>query len=165
MRRRRVKGWRTPLCSCGCGQPARYVGRGTRWGNPFQFGHDQYGLVRYGPRHTERFGREWDYEGRISAPGASHDLWFAADDVVKTFVRLATRDEVVELFRLTILDPTPGMLLAYPSARGHFLDVTVGDIRRELAGHDLVCWCRPDQPCHADVLLELANSRSEGNLP
>jgi hypothetical protein len=27
----------------------------------------------------------------------------------------------------------------------------------ELRGHDLACWCRLDQPCHADVLLELAN--------
>jgi hypothetical protein len=26
----------------------------------------------------------------------------------------------------------------------------------ELRGKDLVCWCHP-QPCHADVLLELAN--------
>ena len=26
-----------------------------------------------------------------------------------------------------------------------------------LRGHDLACWCPPDQPCHADVLLELAN--------
>jgi hypothetical protein len=26
-----------------------------------------------------------------------------------------------------------------------------------LRGHDLVCWCPLDQPCHADVLLELAN--------
>lgn len=30
-------------------------------------------------------------------------------------------------------------------------------IRRELRGKDLACWCRLDQPCHADVLLELAN--------
>ena len=30
-------------------------------------------------------------------------------------------------------------------------------IRDELAGRDLACWCRLDQPCHADVLLELAN--------
>ncbi len=28
----------------------------------------------------------------------------------------------------------------------------------ELAGHDLACWCPLDQPCHADVLLELANA-------
>jgi hypothetical protein len=27
----------------------------------------------------------------------------------------------------------------------------------ELAGHDLICFCPLDQPCHADVLLELAN--------
>ena len=28
--------------------------------------------------------------------------------------------------------------------------------RSELRGKDLVCWCPLDQPCHADVLLELA---------
>ncbi|HST46527.1 DUF4326 domain-containing protein [Jatrophihabitans sp.] len=27
----------------------------------------------------------------------------------------------------------------------------------ELAGRDLCCWCPADQPCHADVLLQLAN--------
>ena len=26
-----------------------------------------------------------------------------------------------------------------------------------LAGRDLACWCPLDQPCHADVLLDLAN--------
>jgi Domain of unknown function (DUF4326) len=29
--------------------------------------------------------------------------------------------------------------------------------REELAGKDLACWCPLDQPCHADVLLEVAN--------
>jgi hypothetical protein len=28
----------------------------------------------------------------------------------------------------------------------------------ELAGKDLACWCPLDQPCHADVLIRLANS-------
>ena len=28
---------------------------------------------------------------------------------------------------------------------------------RELKGKDLACFCRLDQPCHADVLLEIAN--------
>jgi hypothetical protein len=28
----------------------------------------------------------------------------------------------------------------------------------ELRGKNLACWCRPDRPCHADVLLELANA-------
>lgn len=27
----------------------------------------------------------------------------------------------------------------------------------ELRGKNLACWCALDQPCHADVLLELAN--------
>lgn len=27
----------------------------------------------------------------------------------------------------------------------------------ELRGRDLACWCPLDQPCHADVLLEIAN--------
>lgn len=27
----------------------------------------------------------------------------------------------------------------------------------ELRGKDLACWCSPDKPCHADVLLEIAN--------
>jgi len=27
----------------------------------------------------------------------------------------------------------------------------------ELAGKDLACWCKPDEPCHADVLIRLAN--------
>ncbi len=30
-------------------------------------------------------------------------------------------------------------------------------IRAELAGHNLACWCRPGTPCHADILIELAN--------
>jgi hypothetical protein len=28
----------------------------------------------------------------------------------------------------------------------------------ELRGKDLACWCEPGEPCHADVLLELANT-------
>jgi Domain of unknown function (DUF4326) len=30
-------------------------------------------------------------------------------------------------------------------------------IRSELHGHNLACWCRPGTPCHADVLIEIAN--------
>lgn len=30
-------------------------------------------------------------------------------------------------------------------------------IRKELRGRNLACFCNPDQPCHADVLLEIAN--------
>lgn len=27
----------------------------------------------------------------------------------------------------------------------------------ELRGHDLLCYCVPDEPCHADALVKLAN--------
>ena len=37
------------------------------------------------------------------------------------------------------------------------LQFDVADVRRELAGRDLACWCPLDEPCHADVLLRLAN--------
>jgi len=30
----------------------------------------------------------------------------------------------------------------------------------ELRGKDLICWCAP-LPCHADILLELANQEAE----
>lgn len=30
--------------------------------------------------------------------------------------------------------------------------------RRELAGRNLACFCKLGEPCHADVLLEIANA-------
>ena len=150
IQRQRTKGWRMP-------ENTVYVGRPTLFGNPFVYHDVSRGLVRFGPKHLERFGRAWDYEGRCSGPGASHDMWFSADDIVKTDVRWATREELVELFRLTLTDPTPGMRMAYPSRGGRFVKLTPYEIRCELAGKDLACWCKPGDPCHADVLLEIAN--------
>ena len=37
-------------------------------------------------------------------------------------------------------------------------DITPEEVRAELAGKDLACWCPLSSPCHADVLLELANA-------
>jgi hypothetical protein len=33
------------------------------------------------------------------------------------------------------------------------------NLRSELTGKNLGCWCPIDKPCHADVLLRMANSR------
>ncbi len=41
------------------------------------------------------------------------------------------------------------MLILQARGLGHDLS--------ELGGKDLCCWCPPGQPCHADILLELAN--------
>ena len=34
----------------------------------------------------------------------------------------------------------------------------VDEIRAELRGKDLACWCSLEDMCHADVLLEIANA-------
>jgi hypothetical protein len=36
------------------------------------------------------------------------------------------------------------------------------EIQADLRGRDLACWCPLDQPCHADVLLRVANRQPEG---
>lgn len=54
-----------------------------------------------------------------------------------------TRADAAQLFHLALT--------------GGHLDVGAEDVRTELRGKDLACWCPLDQPCHADVLLELAN--------
>ena len=33
----------------------------------------------------------------------------------------------------------------------------IAEIRAELAGKNLACWCPLDRPCHADTLLRVAN--------
>lgn len=33
----------------------------------------------------------------------------------------------------------------------------IASARSELSGKNLACWCKPGTPCHADVLLKLAN--------
>lgn len=45
-------------------------------------------------------------------------------------------------------------LLNHPNVIGY----TPDDVARELRGTDLMCFCPLDQPCHADVLLEIANA-------
>lgn len=58
--------------------------------------------------------------------------------------RDGTAQECVNLFRLKIA----GNVWTEPNRLS---------IREQLRGKDLACWCRLNQPCHADVLLEIAN--------
>lgn len=57
--------------------------------------------------------------------------------------RVETREEAVRVFR-EVGPPSEPHLAAY--------------IREQLKGKDLMCWCPLDGLCHADVLLEIANS-------
>lgn len=60
------------------------------------------------------------------------------------------REYAVQLFR-NLLDRRP------PTGMPTFPYPLDDEIRSELRGHDLCCWCPLGSPCHADVLLELAN--------
>lgn len=85
-------------------------------------------------------------------------------------VELFGRDLAIGLFREMVQGTRPSRLLRglgedlsdiASREREAWLDRLGGHpaelARRELAGHDLACWCRLDQACHADVLLEIAN--------
>jgi hypothetical protein len=61
-------------------------------------------------------------------------------------------------------DPIDGEPMGAAEAVYHFrryitrVDWTLLDeCKTELRGKDLACWCPLDHPCHADVLLEIAN--------
>jgi hypothetical protein len=53
----------------------------------------------------------------------------------------------VELFRAWALAPEQAAYRAM--------------VRQELRGRNLACWCAAGKPCHADVLLEIANGDEE----
>jgi len=44
-----------------------------------------------------------------------------------------------------------------PVAHGAAVLERRAEIRRELAGKTLMCWCKEGEPCHGDVLLKTAN--------
>lgn len=58
------------------------------------------------------------------------------------------QEGAVGFFREMLADPEMRAAAGYPSNR---------EIRAELRGHNLACWCRLGTPCHRDVLIEVAN--------
>jgi hypothetical protein len=96
---------------------AVYVGRPTKWGNPFA----KPDAIESGYA-TEETWRAFVVECFHDWLGPSHsgrDWWQGPKS---------------------------------DNARAAILG-SIGSLR----GKDLACWCRLDQPCHADVLLEIAN--------
>ncbi|RDV44879.1 hypothetical protein DOE76_11515 [Leifsonia sp. ku-ls] len=61
------------------------------------------------------------------------------------------RERAIAAFRSMLGDPDARAAHRYPEPE---------EIVARLAGHILACWCPLDQPCHADVLLEVANGRA-----
>ncbi|SKM29003.1 DUF4326 domain-containing protein [Mycobacteroides abscessus] len=62
------------------------------------------------------------------------------------------RAHSVRLYRDWLANPATCFMTGFYAIHPRLLDLS------ELAGHDLACWCPLDQPCHADVLLEIANA-------
>ncbi len=46
---------------------------------------------------------------------------------------------------------------AVAAFRAHLAEWPMTSRIEELRGKDLACWCPLDEPCHGDVLLQLAN--------
>lgn len=108
---------------------AVYVGRGSMWGNPYRVGQTAQMMCRRD--EIVRVGDErfgtFYVNGMAGIPLAP-------------FPRPLTIEDVLSLYRAHVLE-------------------TIGEIRvaGSLRGRDLACWCALDQPCHADLLLELSN--------
>ncbi len=60
-----------------------------------------------------------------------------------------TREECVDQFALMFAQGDRSTHAYMTMAKAHL---------EELRGKNLACWCSLDLPCHADVLLEIANS-------
>lgn len=113
-------------------QGAVVVTRRTVWGNPFKIG--------------EPSGHQFS-DGGDATP----------------MIAAMTRDQVLSMYH----DLLRGFITPEMHPQGHawmreFKRKMRGGHPTEMAvsylrGKDLCCWCRLDQPCHADVLLALAN--------
>lgn len=109
------------------GLPAVKVTRPGPWGNPFAVWRDAWSA---------------DLRWRVS-DGPCHWGPFADKaEALGEAVRLYSEEISVEgAHNYRLKRPVP----------------THSDIIKSLRGKNLACWCEPGAPCHADVLLELAN--------
>lgn len=131
IQRQRTKGWRMP-------EGAIYVGRPSRWGNPYVVlpTADGFSVFR---RVT-------------TSNGDRLDVWIERVGIVTKSQAIA---EAVRLFRAYIEAWAEDEYGDEPDPTGFAL--------AELRGCDLACWCPLDDgdgmavPCHADVLVSLAN--------
>jgi hypothetical protein len=123
IQRKRTKGWRMP-------KGAVYVGRPSKWGNPFQ---EQSPESVGGPTIRPAWGK---------APNKSGGRQFDPHDLLET-----SPDMLVAMFVWNITL----WRVHEPAAFEKWI--------APLRGKDLTCWCPSGTPCHADVLLRLARRK------
>lgn len=91
IQRKRTRGWQMS-------ENTVYIGRPSKWGNPFKIGRD------------------------------------------------GDREQCLALFKASLIK------------RMKVGEAVIEQIKKELKGKNVACWCSVDQVCHGDVLLKLANS-------
>lgn len=137
----REKGWRMPDNTVKVTR-----GRGMRWGNPFDLSDSSHCWTALA------VGFKGDKAGRRAASVELFRRWIKAGAPAGVACGLGVShgaDTGIE----TIVE-SPSISAGPPP--------TVAEIRHHLAGKNLACWCPLDgQPCHADVLLEIANNPKE----
>ncbi len=102
----------------------------------------------------------WGNPFRVTRSSDYHGLsgsWFVLDEAGTTYhpehdSQTSARQLAVDLYAHTVATARPDSPLH------------ASRIREALGGRDLVCWCPISQPCHADVLLAVANRAGE-DLP
>lgn len=89
---------------------------------------------------------------RKDGPKDMWGVWWAGTLLGRWDTRELAAADAVDRFRRAIIEQRARTVRA----------PTLREIRAELAGRDLACWCPLDRPCHADVLLVVANADDDG---
>jgi hypothetical protein len=98
------------------------------------------------------------YVGRPSRWGNRHRLGDTYSFTSEMAASIEASGDVWVWMRGRLIVSQRDLVEAYRQDRGLSEESEIEEQLRPLRGHDLACWCPLDQPCHADVLLELANS-------
>lgn len=122
------------------GLPAVNVARPGKWGNPFDFRKSDCGWIALS------YGCRGDRLGRQYASVRAFREWIAPGEGKRT-VRMERGMVMGNETKIVAIGPRVVAGMA-PS---------LDDVRETLAGKNLACWCKPGDPCHADVLLALAS--------
>jgi len=123
------------------GLPAVRVSRPGKWGNPFNFKPSEHCWTALS------FGCRGDARGRQEASVIAFREWITPQPHGR--LKSSERQVVMGIGEKTV--PIGPLVTAGTPP-------TIEEIRAELRGKNLACWCRIGEPCHADVLLEIANA-------
>jgi len=147
---RRTKGWRKP-------DNTVVVARPSQWGNPFRVAiqPDSCGMwsVTFQTKHS---GPYWcdEYETHAEAVAGAVDFY-------RDWATKGPDHYLRALMASTGEDTEEVLITTRMSKRIHRSGVMIYVDQLGLRGKNLACWCPLDSPCHADVLLELANREVE----